>query len=1145
MSILIVDDSPDILNLLKVFLKSAGYNDIILAESAQQAFQFIGLEDGCHTHAAPDVELILMDIMMPELDGIAACAKLKSNEHLKDIPVIMVSALTEVSSLQAAFNAGAVDYVTKPVNKTELLARIKTVLKLKTEFDNRKAREKELIELNKQLTEKNKLLNQLSSIDFLTNIANRRTFEQILEMEWKRAIRSVSPLSALMIDIDFFKGYNDTYGHKAGDECIRSVAKVLQEALKRPSDVVARYGGEEFVVLLPETSIDGAVRVGELMRSEVEQLGIPHVSSKTANHVTVSVGVADLIPSHNITMEELIASADKALYKAKHEGRNRVETYVKAADDMSALQALSNSNLSPGKEHFKLSIFPEENPNPVLRLSADGIIAYANKASQPLLRQWQKNIGRPISEEFKKLITDTITGNVSMPIEAVIGRHTYSFTLQSFEGIDDFFLFGQDISEKELIDKALMENKELSRAVLDCLPANIAVLSHNGLVINVNRGWRDYASKNNNTCLLNVNTGVNYIDACRKSEEAFTLHSVAAFKGIQSVLDGQTCQFDLEYPCTDNTWFLLQAVPIDSKNGGVVVSLLDITKLKAAEGEIKKLYAAIDESSNIVYITDAKANIQYVNKTFEQVTGYTKAEVIGTTPHMLSSGQTTQEQYKGLWDMISAGKTWRGIFKNKKKNGEFFWINGLVSAIRNDGGEITNYLAIQEDITEKMQAKETIEYIYSYDRTTKLLNRSRFTELIDEWISHTTRKESIGALLVINLDGFKLINDTYGYIVADEFLFNIATLITNTVNEQDSAYGSDNKSVVGRIGGDEFGVFKPARNVNEALNDAEDIRKKIETMRYSEYLIRTSASIGIVMYPDQGASTKELVTRADAAIYRAKELGQNRSHLYTHEDQYLEDIKLRLREKEQITFAIEENRFVPWFQPILDLKTNTITHYEALARLQIDETTFQSPISFLYTAEKYGLITFIDRIIIGKTLMTQALIAKTKPHLSFSMNLSGKDLGDQQILQFIEQKILETGAQPNRLIFEITETAAIGDLSKAIKSIKTLKSIGCRISLDDFGVGFTSFKYLKDMEVDYIKIDGSFVTNLLNRSDNQLIVKAITDMASGMGVITVAEFVEDIETMNLLKQYGVNYAQGYLIGKPSPALKKEETLGLA
>lgn len=319
MGILVVDDSEDELRLLGQLLNKAGHKQIILAKSAMKAFDMlkkINPEDIC---------LILMDIQMPGMTGIEACYKLKADERLKDIPIVMVSALNEIEQLQAAFSAGAVDFIPKPVKKIELLARVSSVLRLKYEMDHRKSREKDLEALTRKLADTNKVLERLSVTDSLTGIANRRYFDVAIDHELLRSTRGKSPLSLIFIDIDFFKGYNDTYGHVSGDECLSKVANALKTALKRPADLVARYGGEEFAVLLPETEIKGAVVLAESMRQQVAELDIPHMNSSAASHVTISLGVAYTLSGNN-SSASLIEMADKALYKAKEYGRNRVET---------------------------------------------------------------------------------------------------------------------------------------------------------------------------------------------------------------------------------------------------------------------------------------------------------------------------------------------------------------------------------------------------------------------------------------------------------------------------------------------------------------------------------------------------------------------------------------------------------------------------------------------------------------------------------------------------------------------------------------------------------------------------------------------------------------------------------------------------
>ena len=343
-------------------------------------------------------------------------------------------------------------------------------------------------------------------------------------------------------------------------------------------------------------------------------------------------------------------------------------------------------------------------------------------------------------------------------------------------------------------------------------------------------------------------------------------------------------------------------------------------------------------------------------------------------------------------------------------------------------------------------------------------------------------------------------------------------------------------AIVGRLGGDEFAILLPSREETEGILAAELIRKKIEAFRFAEITGNLTSSIGVVSYPKHGITAKDIFAKADAAIYLAKEQGYNRTRLFQEGDFVLEKMRSRVVWRNRIQKALAEDRLVPWFQPILDLKDNNIHHYEALARMRDVDGSIILPGAFIDIAEEMGLVTDIDRVIIEKTLRVQVALSKKGVTPSFSVNLSGKELGDEGLLEFLRSRITATGVDPGRLTFEITETAAIRELDKAIKFIRELRSLGCRFSLDDFGVGFTSFKYLKEMEVDYIKIDGSFIRKLHGNKTDRLFVKAIADVAKGMGIKTIAEFVENEEIMRILRDYGVDYAQGYFIGKPAPEI---------
>lgn len=324
MSILVVDDDQDLARLLEIRLKTDGDYEVCLAHSAQAAFERLGiLEEKTFT----DVDLILMDVELPDMGGIEACRRIKKNPFRHDIPIIIITGYDGQDNLQAAFDAGAVDYIAKPFDHFNLMVRIRSALSLKREVDTRKRRERELLELTHQLEAANEQLRQLSSLDGLTGIANRRQFDTTIHQEFQRARRNQTPLSLIMIDIDSFKAYNDIYGHQAGDDCLCQVSEALGVVLKRPNDLFARYGGEEFAAILPDTDAEGVRILAEGLRQAIESLKIPHrlaVQGKAI--ITVSLGVVTRVPQHDDDYRKLIAAADNALYQSKRAGGNCITT---------------------------------------------------------------------------------------------------------------------------------------------------------------------------------------------------------------------------------------------------------------------------------------------------------------------------------------------------------------------------------------------------------------------------------------------------------------------------------------------------------------------------------------------------------------------------------------------------------------------------------------------------------------------------------------------------------------------------------------------------------------------------------------------------------------------------------------------------
>src|SRR3972149_5127292 len=307
----------------------------------------------------------------------------------------------------------------------------------------------------------------------------------------------------------------------------------------------------------------------------------------------------------------------------------------------------------------------------------------------------------------------------------------------------------------------------------------------------------------------------------------------------------------------------------------------EIAERRNVDLELKKLLAVIEHSINLIFITDANGTIEYVNPMFEQVTGYSKKEIIGKNPRIFASGDTLKVQYEEFWNRVVAGRIWNGLFKNKTKDGEYYWVKAIISPVMDEEGKLIHFLAVQEDITEKRVSKERLQYLTHYDGTTGLINRARLIALLDEWISNSQSGDESGVLILIDLDQFKFISDTFGYGMGDEFLRRVARLLQTNLRYLDAKYikKSTMESVLCRLSGDEFAIFLPAAGRAEGMLVAGQARKSIEDFYQPDVACHLNASIGIALCPDHAKTTSDLLTKADVSMFRAKELGRNRCHI--------------------------------------------------------------------------------------------------------------------------------------------------------------------------------------------------------------------------------------------------------------------------
>jgi len=461
-----------------------------------------------------------------------------------------------------------------------------------------------------------------------------------------------------------------------------------------------------------------------------------------------------------------------------------------------------------------------------------------------------------------------------------------------------------------------------------------------------------------------------------------------------------------------------------------------------------------------------------------------------------------------------------------RKDGSVIWISENARAVYDDNGQLLYYEGTVEDISDRKRFEAQLAFFANHDPLTGLFNRRYFQEELERQLSFGSENNQ-GAVLFLDLDDFKDINDTLGHLAGDELLKQLATLLRSQLRKTD---------ILARLGGDEFAVLLPQTSAQQVQFVAERILEMLwrQVVVFHDQPIQLSTSLGIALFPEHSTVGEELLAHADTAMYQAKAQGRNQLCFYVPDQNWQKRIRSKQAIKARIHEALEHNLFVLYCQPILDLHRRQITRYELLLRLQGEDSHLILPNVFLPIAERYGLIQAIDRWVVVQAIQLIAQHQQGGQGLTLEINLSGKSLADTELLSLVQQQVISTGIDPQHLVFEITETAAIADLAQACKFMEFLKGLGCQFALDDFGIGYSSFFQLKSLPVDYLKIDGSFIRNLPQDQVDRHLVKAIVDVSRGLGKRTIAEFVGCEATSELLSDLGVDYAQGYYVGHPRP-----------
>ena len=465
-------------------------------------------------------------------------------------------------------------------------------------------------------------------------------------------------------------------------------------------------------------------------------------------------------------------------------------------------------------------------------------------------------------------------------------------------------------------------------------------------------------------------------------------------------------------------------------------------------------------------------------------------------------------------------------------------ITQLNYPVRDRDGQFAGHLWIYEDVTHERQTAAQLAYLAERDSLTGLYNRHRFQQELARMISDCDRGHHLGALLFFDLDEFKVINDNFGHRAGDAVLIRVASEVGALVRRNE---------VFARLGGDEFALLLPNAREGEVIQLAERIVRAVGAIpfRFEGQNLRLTSSLGIALYPHHAADADALIAHADAAMYQAKQAGKNTWRVYRADLDAARAMVSHLTWNDRINHALEMGLLRLHYQGVYHTRDGALSHLEALVRMVDEEhpDTLIMPGRFIPVAEKSGKILDIDRWVLAEGIRTLA----ARPHMPpLAVNISGRSFDDPHLPQYIAELLRSHGVAPRRLMIELTETSAVTDLADAQRFIEALRTTGCGICLDDFGSGFSSFAYLKHLPVDTVKIDGMFIRNLPADRDNHVFVKAIADVAKGMGRTTVAEFVEDAKTLELLRGFGVDLVQGYHLDMPRadhPGLDMVSALG--
>lgn len=591
----------------------------------------------------------------------------------------------------------------------------------------------------------------------------------------------------------------------------------------------------------------------------------------------------------------------------------------------------------------------------------------------------------------------------------------------------------------------------------------------------------------------------------------------SVYETVMQSRDGRP--IPVELTATPTTW--------EGSPGGLVL-LQDISERRRAEVQMRKLSSAVEAIADTVIITNPVGVIEYVNPAFERTTGFAREKVMGQTPRLLKSGKQGQGFYQKLWQTILAGDTFSDVFINRRKDGELYYEEKTITPLKDANGRLTHFVSTGKDVTERMQIQERLQYLAQHDALTDLPNRVLLFEILKRALARARRHTRLVAVLFIDLDRFKNINDSLGHEAGDKLLQQLSERFTQAVRSSDDT--------VARFGGDEFVIL-----LDDVAheNDIREIAQKVlnalsPPFKVDQQELYITASIGVSLFPGDGEDSSTLLKHADVAMYRAKDLGKNTYQFYSADMSARAFERLTL--ESSLRHALERGEFLLHYQPQLAIETGSIIGVEALLRWQHPEFGMVMPLEFITLLEETGLIVPVGEWVLH-TACTQLRVWHDAgwKGLRMAVNLSARQFHSAVLANVVERALALLDGGADRLELEITESVLMHNAAATEETLKQLAAMGCRFAIDDFGTGYSSLSYLKRFPINVLKVDRSFVRDIPGDNDDAAIVSTIVAMAHNLRLDVIAEGVETKEQLDFLRTCGCDAMQGYLFSRPVPA----------